>query len=78
MRRDASADCKPWHLECFIRSSFGSIAHQSGLCGCFKDPPDDDGEREEGMSFRQAALMTYQWMISKTDDWEGNQTDDQV
>lgn len=52
---------QPWHLECFLRSTFGSIAHQIKECGCYQG--NDRGEREEGMTLRQAALVTYDWML---------------
>ncbi len=61
-------DYKPWHIECFMRSAFGSIAHQAKLCGCYKNPPDDEGEREEGMTPRQAALLTYKWMMERINE----------
>lgn len=42
-----------WHMECFVRSVLGSVAHQRRRCGCYipgsteNDPP--------GMTLREAA-----------------------
>jgi hypothetical protein len=44
---------RPHHIECFIRETAGSVAHQLRRCKCFGGG--DRGEMEEGMTKREAA-----------------------
>ena len=42
---------RPWHRECFLRTIFGSVAHQKGKCSCFGG----EGEDDPSLSAREAA-----------------------
>lgn len=50
-----------FHMECQLRSIFGSVGHQMGLCCCpggtgqMEDPPD--------MTIRQAARAAYEYFV---------------
>lgn len=43
------------HRECFLRMIFGSVAHQSKTCSCYKSDPTDRGCDEEGLTKRERA-----------------------
>jgi hypothetical protein len=50
----------PYHIECYIRLTVGSLAHQQRKCSCYggteHDPP--------GMTLRQAAIAAFEYWIA--------------
>ena len=54
-------DTVPEHIECFMRSIIGSVAHQRRQCSCFGG---NETEDMPGFSTHQAAIAAYneyQW-----------------
>jgi hypothetical protein len=51
---------RPLHLECFLRSTVGSLGHLRGRCSCYggdeEDPP--------GVSVRDAARAAARFLVS--------------
>lgn len=50
----------PWHLECMMRSTLGSVAHQERRCSCFqkeKDVACEDPTRTRRENARAAAVL---------------------
>ena len=50
---------KPWHRECFLRSIFGSVAHQKGECFCFGG----EGEDDPDLTVREAAKASERYFL---------------
>jgi hypothetical protein len=57
-------NCPPLlHIECAIRTSVGSEAHQAGLCSCYGGL-DGCGDPEEGETLRDAARRAFRaWRL---------------
>lgn len=57
----------PAHIECFVRSMIGSVAHQQGRCSCFRPiritfagcTEDDSDDR----SYRAQAREAMSWLM---------------
>ncbi len=58
---------KPYHFECHMRLTIGSLAHQERRCSCYggneHDPP--------GMSLRQAARAAWEYWLAHCDPEAG-------
>jgi hypothetical protein len=49
-----------FHLECWLRPVFGSIAHLEGRCSCSGG---DGDEYDEEVTYRDDARAVLQWLI---------------
>jgi len=54
---------QPVHVACLIRSTSGSVAHQSRRCSCFGGT---DLDLPEGMSVREEAIGAWKYFIEHT------------
>lgn len=50
---------RPIHIECFLRSTLGSVAHQEQRCTCFGGTAEDSDDR----SYREQARELMSWLI---------------
>jgi hypothetical protein len=50
---------RPGHIECWLRSVLGSVAHQEQRCTCFGGSIDDSDDR----SYRVQARELMSWLI---------------
>jgi hypothetical protein len=48
-----------YHMECLVRATIGSVAHQERRCSCYGGTGEDD----ESLTKRQAALQAYVQVI---------------
>lgn len=49
----------PAHIECFLRSIIGSVAHQQHRCSCYGGTEDDSDAR----SYREQAREAMAWLM---------------
>lgn len=52
---DGQAELVYFHRNCYLRSVYGSVGHQLGLCVCFRKPGPDTFDDPPGLSAREAA-----------------------
>lgn len=57
----------PVHIECLMRMVVGGPAHLLGLCSCAEGPGCDP---DMGLSPREAARKTWEWIQEKGRSWE--------
>jgi len=58
MGKDGTSE-EPWHRECFLRSIFGSVAHQKGECYCFGG----EGEDDPNLTVRENARESERYFL---------------
>lgn len=58
---DGNGGVAPQHIECFLRSVLGSVAHLERRCTCFGGDVPEDGRHAR--NFRVQARETMEWLI---------------
>lgn len=57
---DGPGTVEPVHIECFLRSTIGDVAHLEGRCTCY-----GGGDRDE-RPYRVTARETMEWVVRNT------------